>query len=200
MKHVPKAFWFFSALLLLLLGGLWVLVGWPHHAGAATSLRLTQAQRWDQTGTGFTPPALTLPSLAPEGGWREVTLPHAPLPQPKPQSLPTQSQADVQTTWYRVSTAELAQMPGPHHLYIPRWKSDGQIAIYGDGRLLYQSQGNLQWNGSNHLLWVALDATEQTTPPHEIVIRMQHLVGIGGALSSVWVGCARCVDVALPGA
>jgi signal transduction histidine kinase len=185
MKHVPKGYWIFSA---LLLHSLLVWGGWPNHEGDANRLHLTQAQWWAQTGTGFTAPALALPDLTPEGVWHEVTLPYAPLPQPKPQSLPTESQAAVQTSWYRLHTAELARLPAPHFLYIPRWKSDGQIAIYGDGRLLYQSHGNLQWNGSNHPLWVALDSTAQTAPPHEIVIRMQHLVGIGGALSSVWVG------------
>jgi len=93
-------------------------------------------------------------------------------------------------TWYRARVEGVQPSGNSQHqyLYVPRWKTDGQIAIYGDGRLLYQSHANLMWNGSNHPLWVPLDGTTGARIPREILIRIERLRATGGALSSLWVG------------
>ena len=47
------------------------------------------------------------------------------------------------------------------------------------GELLYQSRANLQWNGSNLPLWLALDELPSNTRLTEIAIRIQHLHDTG---------------------
>ncbi len=37
-------------------------------------------------------------------------------------------------------------------------------------------------------LWIAFDHTAGSARPRDLLIRMQHVRGIGGALSSLWVG------------
>jgi signal transduction histidine kinase len=124
-----------------------------------------------------------------QGRWRPVGLPYAPRPKlligargPAIKPLP------FEITWFRFAAPPEAVRRPPLYIYIPRWKTDGQIAIYADGRLFYQSHANDQWNGSNMPLWVALEETAESRPPHEILIRMRHVAGIGGSLSTVWIG------------
>ncbi len=64
-------------------------------------------------------------------------------------------------SWYHVRIPSPEAGTGELYLYIPRWKSDGTLAIYVDGRLSYQSHANLQWNGSNMPLWIAFDHTAE---------------------------------------
>jgi len=135
------------------------------------------------------PPSRFVDSGRLEGQWRLVALPYAPRPKlligargPDAKPLP------YQITWFRFTAPPSSVNRPPLYLYIPRWKTDGQIAIYADGRLFYQSHANAQWNGSNMPLWVALEETAESRPPHEILIRMHHVAGIGGSMSSVWIG------------
>ncbi|NMM26776.1 MAG: sensor histidine kinase [Glaciimonas sp.] len=161
-------------------------------AQASEPLHLTSAEILFIDGFDYSSPSYFISAPinadAPAANWKQVTLPHALRPDHSLLGLSKQSEAPTQITWYKVSVAELAQTQPPYYLYIPRWKSDGQVAVYGDGRLLYQSHANLQWNGSNHPLLIALDGTADAKPPSEILIRMQHLRGIGGALSTLWAG------------
>ena len=133
------------------------------------SLNVRQAQKLDQPSIGFSPAPYTidprdypgvaiaptaiepdarlsdsLQANAPPGGWTDVTLPHAsPYLRLKPAPRPNESLAPTTITWYRLQTAPFAPIKGPRYLYIPRWKAAGRIAVYGDSRLLYQSDINL---------------------------------------------------------
>ncbi|WP_204307126.1 hypothetical protein, partial [Klebsiella aerogenes] len=49
----------------------------------------------------------------------------------------------------------------------------------------------LQWNGSNRPLWIPLEETAETTSPRDLLIRIRHVRGIGGALSTLWIGDYR---------
>jgi len=170
---------FFRVLLCIMLWPQTVLAGEPLHLVAAQVLRID--------GRGYTPAPYALAPGTPAGDWTTVDLPYAPRTQYTTQGLPDEGQAPTRTSWFRVTVPDRAITP-PRYLYIARWKTDGQIAVYGDGKLLYQSHANLQWNGSNHPLFVALDSTADAKPVREVVIRLQHLQGIGGALSTLWVG------------
>ncbi len=161
---------------------------WHPAAQAGAPLQFTAAEILSIDGRGYSPPPYALGAELPAGPWTAVDLPHAPRPRHSMGGLPKEGEAPTRITWYRVQVASLEQTPPPRYLYIPRWKTDGQIAVYGDGRLLYQSHANQQWNGSNHPLLIALDANAEAQPPRQILIRMQHLQGIGGALSTLWVG------------
>jgi signal transduction histidine kinase len=156
----------------------------PMDAGAR---HITAAELFAVDGHGFSPPPYALVTAALPGPWQAVTLPHA-LP---PQLIPDRDDAEApQTvvTWYRVQVAARPASPNPQYLYIPRWKTDGQIAVYGDGKLVYQSHANLLWNGSNHPLWIALDETAGAAPVQTIVLRIERLRATGGAISSLWLG------------
>ncbi|MBO9695174.1 MAG: hypothetical protein J7499_03150 [Sphingopyxis sp.] len=150
-------------------------------------LHLVRADILVENSDGYPPPPRTVDPDALAGSWQTVALPHAPRPDVLPGSgdaarLPTQ------TTWYHFRLDPAHPAPRGSYLYIPRWKTDGEIAIYVDGRLFYQSHANLQWNGSNRPLWLALEDAAETRPPRDILIRIRHVRGIGGALSTLWLG------------
>jgi signal transduction histidine kinase len=168
---------------------------WPLQARAATVLHFTAAETLALDGRGFSPPPYVLEPGMPQGRWTTVALPHAlspqliPLNQANEAGMVEESQSpQTVVTWYRVQVPPLAPSPEPRYLYIPRWKTDGQIAVYGDGRLLYQSHANALWNGSNHPLWIALDETAGAVPPQTIALRIERLRATGGAISSLWLG------------
>lgn len=164
----------------LLLAGLY-LVSRP------TGLHLTRAEILVTNSDGYPPPPRVADRRNLAGPWRGVTLPYAP----RPDILPVAGDAarlPTRTTWYDFRLDPAHPVPRGAYLYIPRWKSDGEIAIYVDGRLFYQSHANLQWNGSNRPLWLALEDADGTPPPREILIRIRHVRGIGGALSTMWLG------------
>ena len=152
------------------------LVAW----GAEPDWHLTQAQVASVDSHGYPPAPLTLDTPLQPSTWETVTLPHA-LKRPliiAPKVLETPPPPTV-ITWYRVALP--AQAP-TDSLYIPRWKTDGQLAVYGDGRLLYQSHGGIDWNGWNIPLWVPLQGSA-----HDIVLRIVRPQGTGGGLSSLWL-------------
>ncbi|AYQ30617.1 sensor histidine kinase [Polaromonas sp. SP1] len=153
----------------------------------ADALHITAAELLAVDGRAFSPPPYALQAGTPPGAWQKVSLPHA-LPR---QLIPDRDDAEApQTvvTWYRAQLPARPASREPQYLYVPRWKSDGQIAVYGDGRLVYQSHSNLLWNGSNHPLWIALDGTADAAPVQTIVLRIERLRTTGGAISSLWVG------------
>ena len=156
------------------------------------ALHVTSAGLFAVDGRGFSPPPYALDTAALPGPWQAVTLPHALTPQLIPAGDDVTSPQTV-VTWYRVQVAARPASPNPQYLYIPRWKTDGQIAVYGDGRLLYQSHANLLWNGSNHPLWIALDETAGASPVQTIVLRIERLRTTGGAISSLWLGSEAAI-------
>jgi signal transduction histidine kinase len=153
-------------------------------AGAAT--QFVQAERLILPAAAgeFTAPDKTQRAL-PAAGWQIVALPDVGLAR-------TPGEADtgqVQTLWYRI-TLDPAQHAVAQDLYfyLPRWQTVGQLALYGDGRLLWRSQGDTVWNGFNQPVWVALDPPGQAQRPRELLLRMDSVPGLGGGISSAWVG------------
>jgi signal transduction histidine kinase len=150
-------------------------------------LRFTQADMLQEEGGSLGLPPALVPVEGPFGAWVEVALPHVSLARA---ALPSAAQAArVVTTWYRLRLDDaLAANP---HLYLPRWQTIGQIAVYGDGKLLFNSRGDPVWNGFNHPLWIPLAGTAGAEPPRTLLIRLSSERGTGGGIASVWVGAAR---------
>lgn len=159
-----------------------------YSASKPKGIHLTEANILIQYTDGYARPPRTVDPRSIAGTWHRVHLPYAPHPKILPGQADDVSTTPTQTTWYHFRLPAGARPPAEAYLYIPRWKTDGEIAIYVDGTLHYQSHANLQWNGSNQPLWIAFDDTAGGTPPHDIVVRLRHVRGIGGALSSLWVG------------
>ncbi len=153
-----------------------------------SGIHLTDADILIQNTDGYARPPRTVDPGAIAGSWERVRLPYAPHPKLLPMQAVDLAITPTQTTWYHLRLPANARPSDETYLYVPRWKTDGEIAIYVDGALHYQSHANLQWNGSNEPLWIAFDDTADAKPPHDIVIRLRHVRGIGGALSSLWIG------------
>ncbi len=156
-------------------------------------LHFTAAETLLVEGIGFSPPPYSLDSTQPSGEWTHVVLPHG-VPQQVLRTVETGNTLNPPTVvrWYRLQVPALSESSAsatePRYLYIPRWKAYGQIAVYGDSRLLYQSHSNLLWNGRNNPLWIALDATAGAVTPKTITVRLQSLRYSGSAISSIWLG------------
>lgn len=198
---------------LIKVAALWLLSAWlaacsgqgQGQAGAA--LHLKQADFRLQADAGWEPPP-ELPFSEPEAqgtqeaqgaqapqdphGWAQVPLPHA-----RPRSLAEGNaslQAAPEVAWYRLTLP-----PGlPEQelfLYLPRWQTIGIVAVYVDGRIVYRTRGSRVWNSFNRPLWVPLGGSNGNGNrsaggelPHTVWVRMASQQGVGGALSSAWVG------------
>lgn len=129
-------------------------------------------------------PGKVLPPL-PDHGWQQVDLPDVAM-QRTPGAMAEQR---TQTTWYRFTLdPQLAANKDDLYFYLPRWQTVGQVALYGDNRLLWRSSGDPVWNGFNQPIWIALDAPELATRPHVLLLRMDSVQGAGAGLSTAWIG------------
>ncbi|MBV7455146.1 histidine kinase [Acidovorax sp. sif1233] len=167
-----------------------------HLAQAATSAHLAAAQTWQSPSAAWAPPpslhAADDAVLASGTPWQAVNLPHA-----VPRSLrvldPALASGAPVVQWWRLSlpASALAATAQGTRLYIPRWQTIGTLAVYVQGRLVWQSRGDRPWNSFNDPIWISLSAL-----PHEaahtgdlqVHLRMASQQGVGGALSSLWVG------------
>ena len=139
-------------------------------------------------GSGFTPPPSSVADAAlPASGWQDIALPYVALRD----ILDPSGAGRTVTDWYRLDLAGLQASAETVHLYIPRWKTIGQLAIYGDGKLLYQSEGSLVNNGYNHPLLLRLNGAAGVPAPATVLLRINRLQASGSALSTVWVGAAQ---------
>lgn len=181
----------YGLLCIVLMGGLFQTT-WAA-ADPGIPLHFTVAETLLVDGIGFSPPSYSLDSAPPAGEWTPVTLPHG-VPQQVVRTVETGQTLNPPTVvrWYRLQVPALSESSAsatePRYLYLPRWKAYGQIAVYGDSRLLYQSHSNLLWNGRNNPLWIALDATAGAVTPKVITVRLESLRHSGSALSSIWLG------------
>jgi signal transduction histidine kinase len=165
---------FRAALALLLL----LFLASPSFAGTAIHIQGAQ-WRVDPDGTFARP----IGAPRPGGGWETITLPHV-----EPRALvPGPEAGKIVTSWFRIEVPADAGAPGSLRLYVPRWQTIGQVAVYADERLVFRSAAGPIWNGFNHPLWVALDGQE-SAQPGTVLIRIDHLQGAGAALSTVWLG------------
>ena len=190
MKRACKACWRISAAVLvggLLALGLWTVshrlapaepAAW--HVTAARML-IASNDSWSQA-----PPAPGLPSAAADDAWQAVALPYI-----WPRAVLPRIDAGApaaRTAWFSVDVPQEAGANTGRWLYLPRWQTIGQIAIYGDDRLLYRSRADLVWNGFNHPLWIALNGDGAQALPRVLRIRIDSQASAGGALSSLWIG------------
>lgn len=169
--------------------GLMSVALWHVPAQAEAPLHLTTADILVIHGHGYALPPKVVQVTNLPGTWTSVTLPHAVTRQLAP-ALDGGDALDQPTvvTWYRLSVPLLAASLNPRYLYIPRWKTDGQLAVYGDGRLLFQSHANILWNGWNIPLWIALDETAESVMPRVVLLRVESPSDASGGMSSVWLG------------
>ncbi|MFN3571805.1 MAG: sensor histidine kinase, partial [Polaromonas sp.] len=91
-----------------------------------TAAHLVRAQLLSVAGNDFTPPAPHVADDAlPAGGWQEIVLPYT-----APRDILGPSRTGrVVTDWYRLDLAGLPPASEALHLYIPRWKTIGQLAV-----------------------------------------------------------------------
>ncbi len=143
----------------MLAAALLALAGCAPTAVGPAPAHLTQAQLWHSPSTDWAPPD----SLAQAGdgvldaatAWHTVALPHT---QPRAvASTLADAQAAPEVSWFRlqVPAAALAATPQGPRLYLPRWQTLGTLAVYGNGRLLWQSHGDGRvWNSFNRPVWI----------------------------------------------
>ncbi|HEX5392818.1 MAG TPA: sensor histidine kinase [Rhodocyclaceae bacterium] len=158
-------------------------------AHAETPVHLMQAEVLSVASVAYSPPPYSLKSVSLEGDWQPTELPRAVRPQRIEAMLNDDKFAPPTVIeWYRLRMPALEPSKVPRYLYIPRWKADGQLAVYSDSRLIYQSHAGMEWNGWNIPLWIPLDETADAVPPKEILLRLQRPRFSGGGISTVWVG------------
>lgn len=160
-----------------------------HSKVQAQPLHITTADTLAVSGHGYTAPPYEADEVNIPGAWRPVGLPHA-LTRQLIRSTDEDGTFGPPTvvTWYRMQVPPMTTPVNPQYLYIPRWKTDGQIAVYGGSRLLYQSHSSVFWNGWNIPLWITLDKLSDAGLPHTILIRIESPRSSGGGISSVWLG------------
>lgn len=147
---------------------------------AALPLHLVAVQMRIEAGGSLEPPSpqADIPDRA--DGWTETPLPLVVPRQITPDSL---DGGNVQTVWVRVPVPSIESASDPLYLYAPRWQTVGRLAVYVDGKLLWHSRAGPVWNSYNYPLWIPLGHA-----PHEIVVRMDVVGQVGGALSSMRIG------------
>jgi signal transduction histidine kinase len=154
-----------------------------HSDGA---VHITRAELLSIPGTGYSAPPRRIEDAGlPSDGWQVISLPHTAGRELVPTSA---GGVHTVTDWYRIDLAGLAPSSQPRLLYLPRWKTLGRIAVYGDGILLHQSQGSAVHNGYNHPLLLPLNAAAHTPSPSTVLIRVDRLRSSGSGFSTVWVG------------
>ncbi|WP_266171363.1 sensor histidine kinase [Dyella subtropica] len=199
MKYRPTPFFANAVLVLSLL--LLVIVG-IFYSGAgskqssAASPHLTQADWQVDDAQGFSAPPPVLDSASLPNTWQHSALPLAPPIALLRQASTKTNATLVHTTWLRLSVPALPNHDSPLALYGARIKTDGTIAVYVNGRLVYraQEQGPL-WNGTRTPLWVVLDRPANSAPLSEILIRLEHTQGTRVAVSSLWLGPVETLKV-----
>lgn len=162
---------------------------------ATASQHITEAQWLRVDAPGFSTPPLTLNTKALPDDWQTVTLPHALPIDLLHQATASAPLSTTRTTWFKLSVRDLPALPGPLALYGARIKIDGTVAVYVDGHLVHRAQPlGLHWNSSRTPLWVLLEKDAHGTPPHDIMIRLEHSRASQVALSSLWLGSADALS------
>ena len=166
-------------------------------AGCEQTASETHATHWHEAqflsvpGRGYSrPPAQLAPEFLTQKGWKSVSLPSTFKREVLP---PAEQVGQTLTDWYRLDLSHFNAKQEPQYLYIPRWKTIGQLAVYSDNRLLYASQGSMTLNGYNHPLLIPLNAAVDEPPPKTVTLRIDHLRNTGSALSTVWVGSVEAL-------
>jgi len=116
-------------------------------AALSEATHLTRATTLEIKGYGYCAPDHEIPAPDTLGEWKEVGLPHATVRQNLPDAAQRRTRGTpTLVTWYRLQIPELPPTLDTRYLYIPRLKSDGQVAVYADQCLVYQSHASILWN------------------------------------------------------
>jgi signal transduction histidine kinase len=175
---------------ILIAVGLWYVFAegvQPSSAG----VHLTRADWQTTQANDMTLPPLTIDTRSLPDAWQPAVLPQA-MPATRPKATPGSPVNTIGgVTWIRVFTRGLSLPAGPLVLYGSRIRTDGTIAIYADGQLIYraQKQGPL-WDSLFTPLWVELDRRNGDAPLDEILIRLEHTPTAQVGLASLWLGTA----------
>ncbi|MBE1161400.1 sensor histidine kinase [Dyella sp. 7MK23] len=186
MKNLPAlAALVFSVTLLVALGAFLSLAG----SGIQRSgecLHLTKAS-WQEVETpGYSAPPASLDSHSLPQAWHATALPLTMHPLATAPAGPANL-----ITWVRLGVDGPQAITASWALYGIRLKTDGPIAIYINGKLMYRAQQRgQQWNSLFTPLWVGLEPGVSDTPVREIVIRLEHSPAYPVAVSSLWLGPA----------
>jgi signal transduction histidine kinase len=158
--------------------------------GSDEASHITQAQMLTMAvpeGTNFAPPPQSMnESSLSQSGWQNVSLPHKVVSNNQVLNVDPNM-----LNWYRLNIAGTPSNE-PRYLYLPRWKNSGKIAIYANGRLLYQTEGSLAYNGFNRPLLIRLDGT-QSAQPITLLIRLERLAASRSVISTMWVGTTEAL-------
>ncbi|WDZ96668.1 sensor histidine kinase [Herbaspirillum sp. WKF16] len=156
-------------------------------AATAGVVHLARAESMSVAPSQYQPPSSTIDAATLAGPWTAVTLPHTSTAAPGPGKP-----GAMATTWYRVSLAGIDAAPGPMALHLLRWQAAGQLTVYGDGRLLYRSQGSPVWNHFRHpALVIPLRQTDEAPLPRTLLLRLDTYPGAAGAVTSMYAGPQR---------
>lgn len=150
---------------------------------AGECLHLAQASWQEVASSGFSVPPASLDSRSLPDAWHATAL---------PLSLHASSPANAhRTIWVRLSLAGSQSVTESLALYGARLKTDGPIALYINGKLVYRAQQRgQQWNSLFTPLWVPLEPGVSDAPVREILIRLEHTAQYPVAVSSLWLGPA----------
>ncbi len=154
-------------------------------AWAQTAVHIEAAQMQVLPGGTIGPPPVK--TQLNDAAWQNVALPHV---QPRDIAASQPNGSQILTAWYRIEVPTSVESVAPNglRLYLPRWQTIGQIAVYADDRLVFRSAAGPVWNGFNHPLWLALDSPTDAQRPHTVLLRIDHLQSAGAAVSSAWLG------------
>jgi signal transduction histidine kinase len=173
-----------------------VLATWLAGCGGGPAegvLHATEAGYQLESEGAWEPPPAAPGQIAQDTGWSPVALPHA-----RERSVaqdPGSAAAAPEVAWYRVQVPALRP---PHEqnlvLYLPRWQTIGTVAVYVDGHLAHRTSGSRIWNSFNRPLLVRLDGAAGQGGAHTVHLRMASQRGVGGAVSTVWIGPERALQ------
>ncbi|QEI08448.1 histidine kinase [Pigmentiphaga aceris] len=159
------------------------------------AVHLTQAEVWASTSTAWLqPPSLNeldagdSPLLDAATHWQSVALPHTRQRDLGKGRVASGDQTSV--LWYRMKLPAAALAPQGTRLYLPRWQTTGTLSVYVDGILAWQSRGDQAWSNFNYPLWIDLSGMLRAGNDAWVHMRMASKAGVGGALSTMWVGPA----------
>jgi signal transduction histidine kinase len=154
--------------------------------------RVGEAVLLSQPGAGWDAPATVPRDGLDVTDGQAITLPHA-----RARSLAGAGHvldAQPEVVWYRLlqQPAPLGHTTTAQALYLPRWQTIGNVAVYVDGALAHATgakEGSRVWNSFNRPLWVPLPGPATAGgAAREVLVRMASQPGVGGALSSAWIG------------
>lgn len=188
MKHAIRVCWRNSRILLavVLLCCAWV----EASAESNQIIHITAAKMQVTDARSFIPLISTVDVGTMTGSWQNVALPHHFAGSTSSARIvETNDTTPMTTTWYRISLEGLLPPDKLAGLYLVHWLTAGQLAVYGDGHLLYRSTGTPEWNAiRNSALLIPLNQTAEVAPPKVILLRMDSLPGASGAISSLYAG------------